>query len=1295
MRSVNADALARASYFSMVCLITGIPQGWLERRLNSVLSYIAGLIVLVLFAALIGPSFVDWNDFRDDIEAELSIYAGRPVDVGGDIHFVFLPAPQFKLDDISIANVAGGQADAFLQVSSLEGEVGLTPLLQGKIEVTRIRLRDFQLNLEALGKGVNNWDIASPFLSADPEKDDFIDPDKVMLARVVLENGTVTYRGAGDIEPLNFSGVQAEVSAGSLRGPFRLSGDFNLSDQDSELPISLSLGLGSDGSGKAFPVTFHAALRGGVDGGARGQVQSILTHDWDMSFNGVATGYSNEALLDGALKVLVTRSETDAAVPLAANGGTDASQNAQLAAVGAQDVQAGQPEVNLTTILVLNNQGMSFEDIRLLMGGANFEGNGFYRPASTGNVSINLSAPTADMGKMIFAARALEEISFIDALLPVSLKEQQEINLKTDLLTYGTYSFGGATVQLSNDGRNDAKGWRIVGDVAGVGENGRMTVDGVLAQHQSGQVFSGFTTLDTDDLRHVFASADAGSPRFGSSFARGKIPFHGETKFALSPELWRLYGLSAWTSETKQGPAHFNGGFSWARRERSSFGVEILANELDFDLLSALVKAVPHDGAGWRTLGAGQDFNIILKAQTVKYDAPKLSTEFRDVALDANWVEGVLTVNQMNFAQKDAGAVEISGVLSSLAQVPLGGVEMSITQIPVSTFDHFLALVQQADEGGEASPQVGPGVFANTQDGIVNLDLSARGEMDGEFHQAHVNLKGDIDGTRLSGVVKRTGSATDFSSGTMELLLQGANDNGAVLAKHLGLSPLHDTLAGGEARLQIKGRSGGPYDLSTRVSSGGVNGSFLGTLSGVDLSTDTWGEVAGRFEMTAANGALFVDTVGWDTPLSQFVLANGGEGGVIAGGGVKAHVDLLELANLEVLVGSFRASGDFSIVRGNAQPHQISGELEFGRVSLNPLIWPEQTDAPTGQGFGPWSAHPLDWSGLADFSGSLVLKPSRLEFSDLALSEATLNLTIDDGVITANPVTGTLAGGRMTLAAKIAGGTDDLGAPKEAGVDVLVSTENFSVEAASQALFDKALGKGRGDFNLSVSGKGRSWLGLVSSLEGTGSVTLENGHLSGFDIALFNERVGTLTALDGVADLEQETLGQGATPYTQLAGTMAVEAGVFNFTPTVLGFPYSDKIALTALGDLSLGRVDVEMIFPVPDAGADATARFVVAGQARATRHHWELLPVQERVAERLLTQEANDAGLELTQTEIEKLLGKELSPQGADDEGGSVLDLPIDEGDALDGGEESLTEAPDSSAPRAPIPLRPRRKAS
>ena len=1276
-----------------MCLIKGIPQGWLERRLNSILSYIAGLIVLVLFAALIGPSFVDWNDFRDDIEAELSLYAGRPVSVGGDIHFVFLPAPQFKLNDISIANAEGGQASSLLHVSALEGEVGLTPLLQGKIEVTRIRVRDFQLNLEALANGTNNWDVASAFLSADREADAFIDPDKVALARVVLENGTITYRGDGGAEPLKFSSLQAEVSAGSLRGPFRLSGDFYLENQDYRLPVSMSLGLGSDGSGKAFPVTFSASVEGvstdgGIDqktGEGSGVEVHALTHRWEASFNGVATGYSGQALLDGALKVTVKPLENSEGDHAAESRIVEDTQTDDQANTVLKTAQVGQPVLNLTSILVLNNQGMTFEDIRLLLGGAHFKGVGSYRPAETRELSLNLSAPTADVDKLIFAAQTLEEISFVGFLLPAAPHGRQEITLKTDVLTYGAYAFDATSVRLVRDAHEKdvqttgAHGWRIIGDVSGVGTNGTLSVEGVLAEHQSGQIFSGAATLNTDDVRPAFLTN--GSRLIGSSFTNGKVPLYGETQFAVGPDLWRLYGLTAWTSQAREGPAHFSGGFSWARRERPSFGIEISANQLNLDLLTSLVSAGPRDEAGWRALGEGQDFNIILNAQSMKYDAPNLSTEFKDVSLDANWVGGVLTVNKMNFAQTDAGSVEISGVLSDLTHVPLGGVEMRISQMPVATFDHFLELVHVARDSELPTPQPSFDVSTNAGSGAVNLEISVRGEMDGEFHQAQVDLKGDVEGTKLSAVMKRTGSSTDFSSGTVELLLQGANDNGSVLARHLGLSPLRDGLAGGEARLQLKGRSGGPYDLSARVSSGGVNGSFSGTLSGTDISAYNWGQVEGRFEMTAANGALLSETIGIDTPLSRFVLANGGEGGVIAGGGMKLHSDLLELANLEVLVGSFRASGDFSIVPKEGQANQISGELEFGRLSLDPLIWPVQSDLTAEQGFGLWSAHPLDWSGLSDFSGTLVLKPSRLELADLALSDATLNLTIVDGVVTANPVTGTLAGGRMTLAAKISGGRDASGATRQASLDLLISTESFSIEEASQALFDKTLGQGRGDINLSLVGKGRSWLGLISSLEGAGSVTLEDGVLSGFDIALFNERVGALTSLEGVADLERETLDEGVTPFRQIAGTLTVETGAFSFAPSVLDFPYSDKIALTALGDLSLGRVDVEMIFPVPDAGADATVRFIVAGHARETLHHWELLPVQERVAARLLAHEANKAGLRLTQSEIEKLLGRKPSVRDA----GSVLDLPIDDGEELGGVEQNLVDAP-----KAPIPLRP-----
>ncbi len=62
--------------------------------MNSVLSYIAAFIVVVLFAALIGPSFVDWNSFRGEIESRLSEATGWQAEVSGDIHFVLQPRPR-------------------------------------------------------------------------------------------------------------------------------------------------------------------------------------------------------------------------------------------------------------------------------------------------------------------------------------------------------------------------------------------------------------------------------------------------------------------------------------------------------------------------------------------------------------------------------------------------------------------------------------------------------------------------------------------------------------------------------------------------------------------------------------------------------------------------------------------------------------------------------------------------------------------------------------------------------------------------------------------------------------------------------------------------------------------------------------------------------------------------------------------------------------------------------------------------------------------------------------------------
>ena len=61
--------------------------------MNTFLSYLAGFIALLLVAALAGPTFVDWNQFRGEFEAQAQKITGREVTIGGDISFVVLPAP--------------------------------------------------------------------------------------------------------------------------------------------------------------------------------------------------------------------------------------------------------------------------------------------------------------------------------------------------------------------------------------------------------------------------------------------------------------------------------------------------------------------------------------------------------------------------------------------------------------------------------------------------------------------------------------------------------------------------------------------------------------------------------------------------------------------------------------------------------------------------------------------------------------------------------------------------------------------------------------------------------------------------------------------------------------------------------------------------------------------------------------------------------------------------------------------------------------------------------------------------
>ena len=126
----------------------------------------AGLIVLLVAAALIVPSVVDWNAYKPEITAEVRKATGRSLEIAGDLEFSVLPTPRLRVANARLSNAPGASAKNMLSLRELAVHVKLVPLLQGDIEVASVALIEPLIELEKLSDGTMNWVFARLSTSA-------------------------------------------------------------------------------------------------------------------------------------------------------------------------------------------------------------------------------------------------------------------------------------------------------------------------------------------------------------------------------------------------------------------------------------------------------------------------------------------------------------------------------------------------------------------------------------------------------------------------------------------------------------------------------------------------------------------------------------------------------------------------------------------------------------------------------------------------------------------------------------------------------------------------------------------------------------------------------------------------------------------------------------------------------------------------------------------------------------------------------------------------------------------------
>ena len=188
--------------------------------------------IIALLAALIGPLFVDWNQYRPKFEAEATRIIGMPVRVAGELDARLLPTPTLRLRSVTV----GGSNDlGKLGADKLDVEFSLGALMRGEWRATELTINGMAADLGLDGKG--RVDLPSARGSFN-------------LASLAIERlnltGRIALHDAASRSTLELKDIVFNGDVRSLAGAVRGDGSFTASGL--RYPFRVSSGPSADGT---------------------------------------------------------------------------------------------------------------------------------------------------------------------------------------------------------------------------------------------------------------------------------------------------------------------------------------------------------------------------------------------------------------------------------------------------------------------------------------------------------------------------------------------------------------------------------------------------------------------------------------------------------------------------------------------------------------------------------------------------------------------------------------------------------------------------------------------------------------------------------------------------------------------------------------------------------------------------------------------------------------------------------------------------------------------------------------
>ena len=215
------------------------------RALRRVLIAIGGLLALALAGIAVFLATLDTEALKPRITAAVEDATGRRLTIAGPIRIGYVPIPRIVVDDVAFANMSGGSRQEMARIRQVELQLGVLPLLAGRLELRALRLSDPDILLETDAQGRSNWVIALPrpasaapvagAPAAPPRAEPGTSAMRVDIGEILITGGRITWNDGASGVARALSVATLEVLPSGPSGPVRIRGEFGFASGEFQL----------------------------------------------------------------------------------------------------------------------------------------------------------------------------------------------------------------------------------------------------------------------------------------------------------------------------------------------------------------------------------------------------------------------------------------------------------------------------------------------------------------------------------------------------------------------------------------------------------------------------------------------------------------------------------------------------------------------------------------------------------------------------------------------------------------------------------------------------------------------------------------------------------------------------------------------------------------------------------------------------------------------------------------------------------------------------------------------------